>query len=188
MRVPHTCIPGNQDSSCPQPLVKLPYTLSTLATSPLSPWLFTVAGEMAHAYLFDRRMTGRIEDRWGVPLTVDGNENGIHCVRMFGRASRGSGERNGEAHVTGARMAKSNGHELLLCMYHSVSVPFVTSSVASLQRIMPMRCTDTRSMTTLLMQHLLCVNPNRLFFRRIPNVGELGRLLGHNLPRTHNGP
>lgn len=34
------------------------------------------------------------------------------CVRRFGRAKRGHGERKGAEHVTGARMSSSNGHEV----------------------------------------------------------------------------
>lgn len=117
LRVPHTCVVGSQSTSCPTPLVRLPYRLSTLATSPLTPWLFTVAGEMPYAYLFDRRMVGRTEERWGVPISApSGSDNdGVKCVRRFGRTSRGPGERKNQAHVTGSRMARSNGHELVLC-------------------------------------------------------------------------
>ena len=34
------------------------------------------------------------------------------CVRRFGRATRGPGESRGYEHVTGARMATTNGHEV----------------------------------------------------------------------------
>ncbi|KAF8309338.1 WD40 repeat-like protein [Clavulina sp. PMI_390] len=124
LRVPHTCIPGSQSSSCPAPLVRLPNRLSTLATTPLAPWLFVVAGEMQHAYLFDRRMTGRIEERWGIPLNaaaVGSADDSVRCVRRFGRASRADGERPRDSHVTGSRMASSNGHELLLS-YHADAI------------------------------------------------------------------
>jgi WD40 repeat protein len=136
LRVPHTCVLGSQSTSCPPPLIKLPYRLSTMATSPLTPWLFAVAGEMPLAYLFDRRMLRKTEERWGVPPdTPNGHgESGIRCVRRFGRTTRGPGERKGDAHVTGSRMAKSNGHELILCQFsrsitivHSRSLGFVIS-------------------------------------------------------------
>ena len=80
---------------------------------------------MPLAYLFDRRMLGKTEERWGTPTGApDGLiEPGIRCVRRFGRTTRGPGERKGDAHVTGSRMAKSNGHELLLCQcYHFVVI------------------------------------------------------------------
>ena len=38
------------------------------------------------------------------------------CVRKFGRNGRGPHERTGREHITGSRMASSNGHEVLLCM------------------------------------------------------------------------
>ena len=41
LRVPHQC--GR--TGCPQPLVELPFDLSTLALSPLAPYHFVVAGE-----------------------------------------------------------------------------------------------------------------------------------------------
>lgn len=34
------------------------------------------------------------------------------CVRRFGRESSAPGETKGFEHITGARMAKSNGHEV----------------------------------------------------------------------------
>ena len=40
LRASHRCRTG-----CPAPLVKLETDLSTLALSPLTPWLFVVAGE-----------------------------------------------------------------------------------------------------------------------------------------------
>lgn len=152
LRVPHTCALGSQSTSCPPPLIKLPYRLSTMATSPLTPWLFVVAGEMPLAYLFDRRMLGNTEERWGAPMDApDGQgETGIRCVRRFGRTTRGPGERKGDAHVTGSRMAKSNGHELILCQFsrsvttvHSRSFGFGTDHD---QPIMLTQCTNSRFM------------------------------------------
>lgn len=36
----------------------------------------------------------------------------VTCVRRFGRAERGPGEFRGNEHITGARMAQTNGHEV----------------------------------------------------------------------------
>ncbi|VDB85382.1 unnamed protein product [Peniophora sp. CBMAI 1063] len=106
LRASHRCRSG-----CPAPLVKLRTDLSTLALSPLSPWLFVVAGEASCGYLFDRRHAGRIiQEEWGVPPSDDATT----CVRRFGRRRRGAGERRGYEHVTGARMSSQNGHEVLL--------------------------------------------------------------------------
>ncbi|KAI0081776.1 WD40 repeat-like protein [Panus rudis PR-1116 ss-1] len=108
LRAPHTC----QSGGCPAPLVQFSHGLSTLSMSPLTPWQFVVAGESPYGYLFDRRQIGRrVEQEWGVPpdstkLTT--------CVRRFGRPERGSGEMKATAHITGSRMASSNGHEVLL--------------------------------------------------------------------------
>lgn len=127
LRTPHTCSSG----ACPAPLVRLPHDLSALALSPLAPYQFVVAGESPYVctaisinacngtkhlrrfvqgYLFDRRQTSRIlQEEWGVPLN---SEDITTCVRRFGRKSRAPGERKGQEHVTGARMAVSNGHEV----------------------------------------------------------------------------
>jgi len=80
--------------------------------SSLSPYYFACAGESPFGFLFDRRMIGRaIFAEWGVP----GDESHVRtCVRRFGRASRGPGERPGTEHVTGARMSNENAEELLL--------------------------------------------------------------------------
>ncbi len=80
LRTPHSC------PACPPPLVQMPHPLSALALSPLSPWLFAVAGESPHAHLFDRRMIHRLMLReWGVPAKDD---EIVTCVRRFGRAAR----------------------------------------------------------------------------------------------------
>jgi len=108
LRVPHDCRAG----SCPAPLVKLSHELSTAALSPLTPYQLVVAGESPFGYLFDRRHAGRfICEEWGIP--PDSNDV-TTCVRRFGRATRGPSERRGYEHVTGARMASSNGNEVLL--------------------------------------------------------------------------
>lgn len=85
---------------------------------------------MPLAYLFDRRMLGKTEEQWGVPIDApDGQgESGIRCVRRFGRTTRGPGEQKGDAHVTGSRMAKSNGHELILCQYLRVMLRHIACS------------------------------------------------------------
>jgi len=107
LRAKHRC-----RVSCPAPLVKFDHGLSAIAMSPLTPYQFVVAGESPHGYLFDRRHAGRfLQEEWGVPLNSDSVTT---CVRRFGRKTRGAGERKGFEHVTGAKMASSNGHEVLL--------------------------------------------------------------------------
>ncbi|KIO17169.1 hypothetical protein M407DRAFT_33177 [Tulasnella calospora MUT 4182] len=46
LRTSHRCRP---DGACPAPLVKLPYSLSALASSPIAPYYFVVAGEASFA-------------------------------------------------------------------------------------------------------------------------------------------
>jgi len=106
LRTSHECNYG----SCPPPLTKVDFELSTVSLSPLTPFQFVVAGDSAYGYLFDRRQAGRFlrEERGMV-------ENGMtHCVRRFGRPASvfdGPGYRE---HITGARMSSQNGHEVLL--------------------------------------------------------------------------
>ncbi|EMD40731.1 hypothetical protein CERSUDRAFT_111309 [Gelatoporia subvermispora B] len=108
LRVPHDCRTG----SCPAPVVKLSHELSTIALSPQTPYQVVVAGESPYGYLFDRRQVGRfIREEWG--MSPDANDL-TTCVRRFGRATRGPSERRGYEHITGAKMAQSNGHEVLL--------------------------------------------------------------------------
>ncbi|TFK89831.1 WD40 repeat-like protein [Polyporus arcularius HHB13444] len=108
LRVPHTC----SSESCPAPLVQVNHELSTLSLSPLTPYHFVVAGSSPYGYLFDRRHAGRqFREEWGQP--PDEGEV-TTCVRRFGRRTRGQHERQGREHVTGSRMASSNGHEVLL--------------------------------------------------------------------------
>ncbi|KDQ64539.1 hypothetical protein JAAARDRAFT_187861 [Jaapia argillacea MUCL 33604] len=108
LRHPHICGSG----ACPPPLIQLPRELSAIAQSPLTPYQIVVAGESPYGYLFDRRQAGRIlKEEWGM---VPDSDDVVTCVRRFGRKSRGPGERKGSEHVTGARMAESNGHEVLL--------------------------------------------------------------------------
>ncbi|KAK7695843.1 hypothetical protein QCA50_000481 [Cerrena zonata] len=108
LRVGHHCGEG----ACPDALVRFDFSLSTLAMSPLVPWQFVVAGESGYGYLFDRRNIGRqVQEEWGVPLQ---SQTLATCIRRFGREKSGSGETRATAHVTGARMASDNGHEVLL--------------------------------------------------------------------------
>ncbi|KAH9899867.1 WD40 repeat-like protein [Cubamyces lactineus] len=115
LRVPHTC----SSDSCPAPLVQLNHELSTLSLSPLTPYQFVVAGLSPYGYLFDRRHAGRhFCEEWGQPPS---HSDLTTCVRRFGRRTRGEHERRGLEHITGSRMASSNGHEVLLS-YSSDSV------------------------------------------------------------------
>ncbi|KZT74391.1 WD40 repeat-like protein [Daedalea quercina L-15889] len=108
LRVPHSCASGN----CPSPLVRLHHELSTIALSSLTPYQFVVAGEAPYGYLFDRRHAGRVlKEEWGIPPDSDSVTT---CVRRFGRVTRGPSESRGYEHITGARMASTNGHEVLL--------------------------------------------------------------------------
>ncbi|EIN10643.1 WD40 repeat-like protein [Punctularia strigosozonata HHB-11173 SS5] len=108
LRTSHRCGAG----SCPTPLIKVPHELSAIAVSPLAPYHIVVAGESPYGYLFDRRQSGRhLREQWG--MAPDGDHL-TTCVRRFGRTGRAPGERVGHEHITGARMAQSNGHEVLL--------------------------------------------------------------------------
>ncbi|KAG9046364.1 hypothetical protein FS837_004588 [Tulasnella sp. UAMH 9824] len=112
LRTPHHCRPSG---NCPAPLVKLPYSLSALASSAIAPYYFVVAGEASFGHLFDRRMVGRIlKAEWGQDISIEDDDATTRCVRRFGRLKRGPKERKSQTHVTGARMADSNGHDLLL--------------------------------------------------------------------------
>ncbi|KAJ7180123.1 WD40 repeat-like protein [Mycena crocata] len=105
LRTPHTC----DDGSCPPPLVKLDFELSTISLSSLTPFQFVVAGESSQGYLFDRRQAGRFlrEERGMV-------ENGMtHCIRRFGRPASLVDVQSTREHITGARMSSQNGHEVL---------------------------------------------------------------------------
>ncbi|CCM01584.1 uncharacterized protein FIBRA_03644 [Fibroporia radiculosa] len=105
LRAPHNCHSG----SCPAPLVRMNHELNTIALSPLTPYQFVVAGESPYGYLFDRRHAGKsFQEQWGMAPDPDGVTT---CVRRFGRAT---GEQGDYEHITGARMANSNGHEVLL--------------------------------------------------------------------------
>lgn len=113
---PHRCrrtrYGTGQGEGCRAPLARLSHDLSAIGGSPLAPHYFVVAGEGPYGYLFDRRHSGRfVEAEWGRPLDKDSITT---CVRRFGRRTRGRGECAGYEHVTGARMARSNGHEVLL--------------------------------------------------------------------------
>lgn len=138
LRVPHSC----NGESCPAPLVALNCELSTLALSPLTPYQFVVAGESPYGYLFDRRHAGRqFAEEWGQP--PDSSEV-TTCVRRFGRNGRGAHERRGREHITGSRMASSNGHELLLSysadgiyLYSTKDDPGTTNMATSDSSIVP---------------------------------------------------
>ncbi|KAJ6539383.1 WD40-repeat-containing domain protein [Mycena capillaripes] len=113
LRTHHQC---NYDS-CPPPLIKLDFELSSLSLSPLTPFQFVVAGDSAYGYLFDRRQAGRFlqEERGAV-------ENGMtHCVRRFGRPASSVDNDGSREHITGARMSSHNGHEVLFS-YHADAV------------------------------------------------------------------
>ncbi|RPD67162.1 WD40 repeat-like protein [Lentinus tigrinus ALCF2SS1-6] len=138
LRVPHSCA----EDACPAPLVQVNHELSTLALSPLTPYQFVVAGSSPYGYLFDRRHAGRqFREEWGQP--PDAGEV-TTCVRRFGRRSRGQHERPGVEHVTGARMASSNGHEVLLSyssdavyLYSTRDDPEPTSMASRVSSMVP---------------------------------------------------
>ncbi|KAJ7095424.1 WD40 repeat-like protein [Mycena belliarum] len=106
LRTSHSC---SDYGSCPPPLLRLNFELSTLSASPLTPFQLVVAGESAYGYLFDRRQAGRFL------LAEKGLvENGMtHCIRRFGR-SASSLDTDCREHITGSRMSSQNGHEVLL--------------------------------------------------------------------------
>lgn len=108
LRTHHVC----SDGQCPTPLVHMKHSLSTISLSPLTPYQFVVAGESPYGYLFDRRHSLRhLRYEWGMSLEKD---SATTCVRRFGRQSTGPSERRDLEHITGCRMASSNGHEVLL--------------------------------------------------------------------------
>ncbi|KAJ8086654.1 hypothetical protein PM082_005477 [Marasmius tenuissimus] len=108
LRAPHTCRSG----SCPAPILSVDHELSTIGVSPLTPYQLVVAGLSPYGYLFDRRHTGRIlKEEWGM------RPNGVTtCVRRFGRSAKDRKKSPSfySDHITGARMASENGHEVLL--------------------------------------------------------------------------
>ncbi len=58
-------------------------------------------------YLFDRRQAGRyLHEEWGVPPD---SGSVVTCIRKFGRVSPKELDRD---HITGTRMAKTNGYEV----------------------------------------------------------------------------
>ena len=70
------------------------------------------ADSQTQGYLFDRRQIGRtIRAEWGMPCD---EESYVTCVRRFGRPEISDDER-GIEHITGARMAQTNGHEVGFC-------------------------------------------------------------------------
>ncbi|KAF9259539.1 WD40 repeat-like protein [Marasmius fiardii PR-910] len=106
LRTSHSCRSG----LCPPPILSVDHELSTLALSPLTPYQIVVAGSSPYGYLFDRRYTGRIlQEEWGM------RPNGVTtCVRRFGRPGNIVRQFAYREHITGARMAAENGHEVLL--------------------------------------------------------------------------
>lgn len=63
-------------------------------------------------HLFDRRMVGRIlKHEWGQDID-DEDDSATRCVRRFGRLKRAPHESSYMTHVTGAKMADSNGNEV----------------------------------------------------------------------------
>ncbi|KZT05508.1 WD40 repeat-like protein [Laetiporus sulphureus 93-53] len=138
LRVPHNCFSG----SCPSPLIKLSCSLNTLALSPLTPYQFVVAGEAPYGYLYDRRAVGRFfQEEWGMPPDADSLTT---CVRRFGRKMRGPNERKGDEHITGARMATSNGHEVsipyssdVVYLYSTLDDPQSSSSSTRASSVLP---------------------------------------------------
>ncbi|KAJ7700133.1 WD40-repeat-containing domain protein [Mycena rosella] len=132
LRVAHSC---SDYGSCPPPLLRLNFELSSLSLSPLTPFQLVVAGESAYGYLFDRRHAGRflLEERGMV-------ENGMtHCIRRFGRpASPAVDIRSNREHITGCRMSTQNGHEVLVpyaadavYLYSTLDQPMEEDSMAS---------------------------------------------------------
>lgn len=58
-------------------------------------------------YLFDRRQCGRrLREEWGMLLD---DKDLTTCICRFGRESN---KEDGHEHITGARMANTNGHEV----------------------------------------------------------------------------
>lgn len=58
-------------------------------------------------------MVGRIlKAEWGQDISIEDDDATTRCVRRFGRLKRGPKERKSQTHVTGARMADSNGHDV----------------------------------------------------------------------------
>ncbi|KAH7105567.1 WD40 repeat-like protein [Auriculariales sp. MPI-PUGE-AT-0066] len=115
LRRPHKC----GGDGCDNSIIEMNFSLNALTTSPLCPQYLIVAGESPFGYLFDRRfLRGGTSTRGtalNTPLIV------TECVARYGRNSRSQGERAGSEHITGARLSKENGEELLLS-YHADAV------------------------------------------------------------------
>lgn len=65
-----------------------------------------------------------MKEEWGVPPEQTGI---VTCVRRFGRPSDNSQKRSGREHITGVRMATTNGHEVLMCKFHISSILSISS-------------------------------------------------------------
>ena len=67
-------------------------------------------------YLFDRRQAGRyLREEWGMPPDP---HDVVTCVRRFGRPGDHPDKGTGREHITGARMATTNGHEVCIPHVH----------------------------------------------------------------------
>ena len=123
LRTSHRCRtedPG-RGASCPVPLLEAPggIELYTLSVSKLNPYLFTVAGTSAYAYLQDRRMTRQITEEWS--HRVDPGSQ-VQCVRRFGLPPRaGTGQDGPKAsrwdsprHITAVRMSPDVSEDVRL--------------------------------------------------------------------------
>ncbi|KAG8735375.1 hypothetical protein FRC12_018106 [Ceratobasidium sp. 428] len=92
----------------------LHYRLLPLGISSLPERVNTYVPVEMHGHLFDRRMIGRnLQDEWGAGGRLNESDDLVTCVARFGR-DPAKEERDHHPHVTGARMAQTNGHELLL--------------------------------------------------------------------------
>ncbi|KAF8812472.1 WD40 repeat-like protein [Phlegmacium glaucopus] len=107
LRTYHNC----RTETCPAPLVEIGHSLSTLAISPLTPHQFVVAGDGPYGYLYDRRYLRQIiESEWGAFPRA--GQEATTCIRKFGRSTEHTTQ--WRDHITGSRMSRSNGHEVIL--------------------------------------------------------------------------
>ncbi|KAH8830523.1 WD40 repeat-like protein [Flagelloscypha sp. PMI_526] len=108
LRTAHSCT-----SRCPEPLMRSPFDLSTLSTSPVVPYYFLIAGESSYGFLFDRRHIRDIRREWGQVPGLN-SETVTNCVIRFGRPTKTDSNSRFGTHVTGCRLSRFNGHEALL--------------------------------------------------------------------------
>lgn len=127
LRTTHQCRTGPaRGSNCPVPLLEAPggIELYTLSVSKLNPYLFTVAGTSAYAYLQDRRMTKQIAEEWS--HRVDPGSQ-VQCVRRFGlppSSDKGPGEAkrerwNSPRHITAVRMSPDVAEDVNLPVFQT---------------------------------------------------------------------